>query len=104
MDTFLNRFLLLIMPRNLVWILSLSLGIYLLIKGIGEIAMANFNFGASPAMKPLEDVFRALYADKWQNEALRIAGSVVTGFWVIAGKQLKKADRMLCARPRRRSR
>ncbi|MFD2256861.1 hypothetical protein ACFSSA_09250 [Luteolibacter algae] len=99
MDTFVNRTLLLLKPSNLIWIITLSLGVYILISGIGAIAMANLSFGDSPVMRPLENVFRAIYSDKWHSEALRVAGSVVTGYWPIAGKQLKKADRMLCARP-----
>lgn len=104
MDTFVTRTLLLLKPSNLIWIITLSVGVYVLINGIGAITMANFTFGDSPVMKPLEDVFKAIFSDKWHSEALRIAGSVVTGYWSIAGRELRKADRLLCGSGRRRRR
>lgn len=99
MDTFANRILLLLKPGNLIMILALSVGSFLFIRGIGAASLANFSFHSAP-LQPLEDMFRNLFADEWENQAWKIALSILAAFWVYAGKQLKKADRILSARPR----
>lgn len=100
MDTFRNRFDLLTTPRNLILILALSVGSFLLIREIGAASLANFSFHSAP-LQPLEDMFRNFFADEWESQAWKISLGILAAFWVYAGKQLKKADRMLCARPRR---
>ncbi len=103
MDTLLNRFLLLMKPGNLILILALSFGSLLLIREIGAASLANFSFHSAP-LQPLEDTFRNFFADEWESQAWKVALGVVAAFWALAGKELRKADRHLCHRPRRRLR
>jgi hypothetical protein len=103
MDTFRNRFELLTTPRNLILILSLSVGSSLLIRAIGAASLSNFSFHSAP-LQPLQDMFRNFFADEWIGQAWKVALGVIAAFWVFAGKQLRKAEFVLCAPPRRRRR
>lgn len=97
MDTFANRSLILLKPRNLILILSLSVGSFLLIRGIGAASLANFSFHSVP-LQPLEDMLRSFFADEWDSQAWKVALGILAAFWMYAGKQLRNADRILCKR------
>lgn len=103
MDTLLNRFLLLVKPGNLILILALSVGSLLLIREIGAASLANFSFH-SASLQPFEEIFRNFFADQWESQAWKVALGIIAAFWAIAGKQLRKADRVLCRQPHRRLR
>lgn len=103
MDTLLNRFLLLMKPGNLILILALSVGSLLLIREIGAASLANFSFHSTP-LQPLEDVFRNFFTDEWESQAWKVALGIIAAFWATAGKQLRKAERLVCKGTRRRLR
>ena len=94
MDTLSLRLRIMLSPRTLAWMLLIAGGGFFLISQYGETQVDKFSMG-NPSWKPVEVMFKQLFAKRYSDIAGGWVISTIVFFWVLIGRQLKKAKSMM---------